>query len=64
LGIFGTIDTPNVKMVFSFESTRHRFRCDLLLPIDDRSPAPCLRKIPQRRNAKSIVGQTRLRAEA
>ena len=42
LGIFGTIDTPNVKMVFFFESTRHRFRCDLLLPVDDRSPAPCL----------------------
>jgi len=42
LGIFGTIDTPNVKMVFCCESTRHRFRCDLLLPVDAGSPAPCL----------------------
>jgi hypothetical protein len=42
LGIFGTIDALNQKMVFCLESTRHRLRCDLLLPIDDGSPAPCL----------------------
>ena len=42
LGIFGTIDTPNLKMVFCLESTRHKLRCDLLLPVNDDSPAPCL----------------------
>ena len=42
LGIFGTIDTPNLKMVFCLESTRHKLRCDLLLPVNDGSPAPCL----------------------
>jgi len=42
LSIFGTIDSPNLKMVFCFEVTRDRFRCDLLLPVDDGSPAPCL----------------------
>jgi hypothetical protein len=29
-------------MVFCLESTRHRPRCDLLLPVDDALPAPCL----------------------
>ena len=42
LGIFGTIDAPNLKMVFCLESTRHRLRCDLLLPVNDGSPAPYL----------------------
>ena len=42
LGIFGTIDSPNLKMVFCVESTRHRLRCDLLLPVIDRSPVPYL----------------------
>jgi hypothetical protein len=41
LGIFGTIDAPNQKMVFCRESTRHRLRCDLLVPVSDNSPAPC-----------------------
>jgi hypothetical protein len=44
LGIFGTIDTPNLKMVFCLGSTRHKLRCDLLLPVNDGSPAPCLAK--------------------
>lgn len=42
LGIFGTIDTRNLKMVFCLESTRHRLRCDLLLPVNDPSPVPYL----------------------
>ena len=42
LGIFGTIDMPDLKMVLCLESTRHRLRCDLLLPVNDGSPAPCL----------------------
>ena len=41
LGIFGTIDVPNKKMVFCLESTRHRLRCDLLVPVNDGSPAAC-----------------------
>jgi hypothetical protein len=40
LGIFGTIDAPNLKMVFCLESMRHRLRCDLLLPVSDNSPVP------------------------
>jgi hypothetical protein len=39
LGIFGTIDTPTLKMVFSLESVRHKLKCDLLLPIDDDTAA-------------------------
>jgi hypothetical protein len=42
LGIFGTIDAPNLKMIFCVESTRHRLRCDLLLPVIDASPVPYL----------------------
>jgi hypothetical protein len=42
LGIFGTISVPELKMVFCLESTRHRLRCDLLLPVSDGCPAPCL----------------------
>jgi len=42
LGIFGAIDAPKLKMVFCLESARHRLRCDLLLPVNDDSPAPCL----------------------
>jgi hypothetical protein len=40
LGIFGTIDAPNLKMVVSLEALRHRQKCDLLLPIADADPAP------------------------
>jgi hypothetical protein len=42
LGIFGTIDAPSHKMVFCLESTRHRRKCDLLLPVNDLSPVPYL----------------------
>jgi hypothetical protein len=41
LGIFGTIDAEK-KMVFCLESTRHRLKCDLLLPVHDQRPIPCL----------------------
>lgn len=40
LGIFGTIDSPELKMVFCLDSQRYRLRCDLLLPIVDSRPAP------------------------
>lgn len=40
LGIFGTIDAPTVKMVFCLQSVRHKLRCDLLLPIHDRTINP------------------------
>ena len=42
LGIFGTIDAPGLKIVFCIESTRHRLRCDLLLPVVDKFPMPSL----------------------
>jgi hypothetical protein len=42
LGIFGTIDAPQVKMVFCLESVRHKQRCDLMLPISDLPPVPAL----------------------
>jgi hypothetical protein len=29
-------------MVFCLESTRHRLKCDLLLPVNDLSPVPYL----------------------
>jgi hypothetical protein len=52
LGIFGTMDAPKQKMVFCLESTRHRLRCDLLLPVHDGCPVPCLLEArPSRRRA-------------
>lgn len=42
LGIFGTVCAPKLKIVFCLESTRHRLRCDLLLPVHDHCPVPCL----------------------
>jgi hypothetical protein len=42
LGIFGTIDAPQLKIVFCIEATKHRLRCDLLIPVTDDSPVPCL----------------------
>lgn len=42
LGTFGAMDAPKMKMVFCLESTRHRLKCDLLLPVDDNRPIPCL----------------------
>ena len=42
LGIFGAIDAPKLKMVICLESTRQRLKCDLLLPVEDGRPVPCL----------------------
>ncbi|MGE5217556.1 MAG: hypothetical protein ACM3SP_11200 [Chloroflexota bacterium] len=41
LGIFGAIDSPNLKMVFCMESSRMRLKCDLLIPVFDHRPVPC-----------------------
>ena len=49
LGIFGTIDAPKLKMVFCLESNRHRLRCDLLLPVVDKFPVPCLSEVMAQR---------------
>jgi hypothetical protein len=42
LGIFAAIDAPKLKMVFCLESMRQRLKCDLLLPVQDNRPVPCL----------------------
>ncbi|MGH7793926.1 MAG: hypothetical protein ACREQ2_03350 [Candidatus Binatia bacterium] len=42
LGIFGAMDAPRLKMVFCLESTRQRLKCDLLIPVHDNRPVPCL----------------------
>jgi len=42
LGIFGAIDAPKLKVVICLESTRQRLKCDLLLPVEDGRPVPCL----------------------
>ena len=44
-GIFGAIDAPKLKMLFSLESTGHRLKCNLLLPVWEkaRSRPPRLR---------------------
>jgi hypothetical protein len=52
LGIFGTIDAPNLKMVFCLESTRHRLKCDLLLPVNDVAPVPYLVESAPRQQAQ------------
>ena len=44
LGIFGAIDAPKLKMVLCLESKKQRLRCDILLPIVDDAPVPCLLK--------------------
>jgi len=49
LGIFGTIDAPRLKVVFLIESARQRRRCDLLLPVIDKFPTPCLNDSESRR---------------
>jgi hypothetical protein len=40
LAIFGSIDVPTLKMAFCIESTRNKQKCDLLLPVTDKQPAP------------------------
>lgn len=42
LGIFGTLDAPQLKIVFCIEPMKHRLRCDLLIPVIDDAPVPCL----------------------
>jgi hypothetical protein len=42
LGIFGAINAPTFKTVFCMESTRLRLKCDLLLPVHDHRPVPCV----------------------
>ena len=42
LGIFGNQSRPALKMVFCIESNRNMRKCDLLLPIFDMIPMPCL----------------------
>lgn len=43
LGIFGAIDAPRSKLVFCVELKRGRLLCDLLIPITEEAPVPCLR---------------------
>jgi hypothetical protein len=42
LGIFGNENRPALKMVFCIESNRNIRKCDLLLPIFEMIPMPCL----------------------
>jgi len=42
LGIFGNENRPELKMVFCLESNRNVLKCDLLLPIFEMIPMPCL----------------------
>ena len=42
LGIFGTIDRAESKMVFCVEVKRQKLLCDLLIPVIDARPVPCL----------------------
>lgn len=41
LGIFGAIDTQR-KIVLCLEAKRQRLKCDLLLPVHDHHPVPCM----------------------
>jgi hypothetical protein len=42
LGIFGNESQPELKMVFCLESNRNILKCNLLLPIFEMIPMPCL----------------------
>lgn len=42
LGIFGSIDTPDAKIVFCVEWKRQKLLCDLLVPVIDNRPVPYL----------------------
>ncbi|HVO92156.1 MAG TPA: hypothetical protein VMT22_04915 [Terriglobales bacterium] len=46
LGIFGSIDAPQHKMVFCFDTRRHKLKCDLLIPVIDNCPVPYLVPVP------------------
>jgi hypothetical protein len=53
LGIFGTIDAPDLKMVFCIDSVKHRLRCDLLIPVIDDCPVPSLvENAPQQQSSR------------
>lgn len=47
LGVFGAIDTPTQRIVFCLESSRQRFRCDLLLPVIDGTANPSYLACPE-----------------
>lgn len=42
LGIFSALDKPQSKIVFCLETSRDILKCDLLLPIYETFPVPCL----------------------
>jgi hypothetical protein len=42
LGIFGPKGKRDAKLVFGLELRRDTLRCDLLLPVFDYAPVPCL----------------------
>jgi hypothetical protein len=42
LGIFGPKGNSATKLVFCLDSRRDTLRCDLLLPVFDYAPVPCL----------------------
>ncbi|MDP2602399.1 MAG: hypothetical protein Q8S00_07370 [Deltaproteobacteria bacterium] len=54
LGVFGAIDAPTQRMIFCLESSRHVFKCDLLLPVIDGSAIPTLVARPDNRKAAGL----------
>jgi hypothetical protein len=42
LGIFTAHKNPGLKIVFCLEISRHILKCDLLLPVFETFPVPCL----------------------
>jgi len=57
LGIFGSIDKPESKMVFGIELSRGIIKCDLLLPICDTFPAPRLSQTSPRPTQRELNQQ-------
>ena len=54
LGVFRAIDTPTHKIVFCLESSRHVFKCDLLLPVIDSSAHPSFVAPPENQKATGL----------
>jgi len=54
LGIFGTAHKPDSKMVFYLDSSRHVFKCDLLLPIYESFAVPQLISGRSKHDAQSV----------
>jgi len=54
LGVFGAIDTPTHKIVFCLESSRHVFKCDLLLPVIDSSANPSFVAPPENQKTTGL----------